>query len=104
MTAGRLDGYLEHAARLPAGLVAHARAVLALDQALKAWLAPQGPWARQVTLANFRPPHATLIVSSAAAATPLRYQRQQVLDWLGAQTGQRFETLDISIRARPGTP
>ena len=101
MTAGRLDTHLEHAAGLPAGLVAHARQLIALNHALQNWLAPQGAWAQHISLANFRAPRATLIVSSAAAATPLRYCQQDILTWLGEQTGERFSQLEINVRALP---
>ena len=102
MTTGRLDSHLEHAAGLPAGLVAHARLLITLNRALQNWLAPRGAWTKQISLANFRPPRATLIVSSAAAATPLRYCQQDILAWLGEQTGERFSQLEINVRTLPG--
>lgn len=102
MNAGRLDTHLEHASLLPRGLVAHARHLAALNQALQQWLAPQDAWAEQVRIANYRAPQVTLIIGSAAIATPLRYRQQDLLDWLGEQTGQRFSRLEISIRALPG--
>jgi len=82
--------------------VAHARQLLELNLALKGWFAPWGAWAQQVSLANFRAPCVTLIAPSAAAATPLRYRQQEILAWLGEQTGERFTRLEINIRAQPG--
>jgi len=102
VNAGRLDKHLEHSASLPQGLLAHARRLVALNQAMQAWLAPQGPWAQQVSLANFRAPHVTLIAPSPAVATRLRYCQQEVFLWLNEQTGERFSRLEISIRALPG--
>ncbi len=78
--------------------MAHARQLLELNRALKDWLDPWGPWAQQLSLANIRPPVATLFVRNAAAATPLRYRQQEVLDWLGEQTGERFTRLEISVQ------
>lgn len=102
MNASRLDTHLNHSASLPQGLIAHARQLIELNRALKDWLAPQSAGAQQVKLANFRAPGATLIVSSAALATPLRYRQQEILAWLGEQTGERFTRLQINIRALPG--
>jgi len=102
VNAGRLDTHLEHSVALPQGLVAHARQLIQLNQALKGWMAPWGAWSQQVSLANYRAPGATLIVSSAAMATPLRYRQQEILTWLGEQTGERFTRLEINIRAQPG--
>ncbi len=99
MTAGRLDTHLEHSALLPRGLVAHARQLIELNRALQLWLTPWGAWAKQVSLANFQAPGATLIVHSAAVATPLRYRQHEILAWLGEQTGERFSRLEINIRA-----
>lgn len=101
MKAGRLDTHLEHSALLPQGLLAHARRLVELNTALQHWLLPQSSSRPQVSLANFRAPHATLIVSNAAAATPLRYRQQEILAWLEAQTGERFTRLEINIRALP---
>lgn len=101
MNAGRLDTHLEHA--LPQDLMAHARHLIELNRALKRWLEPSGPWTHQVSLANFRAPTATLIIASAATATPLRYRQQEILAWLGEQTGERFTRLEISIRDLPRT-
>lgn len=102
MNATRLGTHLENATLLPRGLVAHARHLAELNLALKEWLAPQGAWTRQVSLANYRAPQATLIVSNAAVATPLRYRQQDILAWLGEQTGERFTRLEINVRALPG--
>lgn len=102
MNASRLDTHLENATLLPRGLVAHARHLAELNLALREWLAPQGAWTRQVSLANHRAPQATLIVSNAAVATPLRYRQHDILAWLGEQTGERFTRLEINVRALPG--
>jgi len=98
VTAGRLDTHLEHSALLPRGLVAHARQLIDLNRALKLWLTPWGPWAQHISLANFQAPGATLILHSAAAATPLRYRQHEILAWLSEQTGERFTRLEISVR------
>jgi len=98
----RLDAHLDHMPSLAPGLMAHARHLAALNTALRAWLAPQGAWAGQVTLANHRGARATLIVPSAATATLLRYRQGEILAWLGRETGDRFTRMDISIRALPG--
>ena len=102
MTAKSLGTHLEHAASLPQGLMAHARQLIELNRALKDWLTPWGPWAQHLSLANIRPPVATLIVRSAAAASPLRYRQQELLDWLGEQTGERLTRLEISVQALSG--
>lgn len=102
MNADRLATHLEHAASLPQGLVAHARQLIELNRVLKDWLAPWGPWAQTISLANFEAPGMTLIVASAAAATPLRYRQHEILAWLGEQTGDRFTRLEINVRAQPG--
>lgn len=102
MNAGRLDTQLKHSAALPQGLIAHARQLIELNLALQQWLQPWGALAPQIALANYRAPSATLIVSSAAAATPLRYRQQELLAWLGEQTGERFTRLEINIRGQPG--
>ena len=102
MNAGRLDMHLEHSASLPRGLVAHARQLIELNRALKSWLAPWGAWTQHISLANFRSPSATLFVATAAVATPLRYRQQEILAWLGEQTGERFTRLEVSVRALPG--
>lgn len=82
--------------------MAHARHLIELNRILKDWLNPWGAWAQQVSIANFRAPVVTLIVGSAASATPLRYRQQEILAWLGEQTGERFTRLEINIRDRPG--
>ena len=102
MSAKPLGTHLLHSSALPDGLIAHARRLAELDQALALWLAPRGAWARQVKLANVRAPLVTLIVGSAAAATPLRYCQQDILSWLCGQTGERFCRVQINVQALPG--
>lgn len=98
MTAKRLGITLEHASSLPQGLIAHARQLIELNHALKDRLATWGPWTQHLSLANLRPPVATLLVRNAAAATPLRYRQQELLDWLNEQTGERLTRLEITIQ------
>lgn len=102
MSAARLDTHLKQSSALPRDLLARAARLAELDRALALWLAPRGPWARQVSLANIRAPQATLIVSSATAATPLRYCQQDLLSWLSEQAGEQLSRLQISVQALPG--
>ena len=81
--------------------MAHARQLIELNHALKDRLTTWGPWAQHLSLANFRPPVATLLVRNAAAATPLRYRQQELLDWLSDHTGEHLTRLEITIQATP---
>jgi len=102
LSAGRLDTHLKQSSALPRDLLARATRLAELNQALAAWLAPRGPWARQVSLANIRAPQVTLIVGNATAATPLRYCQQDILSWLSEQAGERLSRLQINVQALPG--
>lgn len=98
MTAERLHAHLHRSANLRAGLLARAARLADLDRAFRDWLAPLGPWARHVRLANLDAERVALLTSSAAAMTPLRYRQADILAWFEAHAGARFTRLNITVR------
>lgn len=104
MSAERLDAHLLRSAVLRRGLLARAARLADLDRAFRQWLSPLGPWARHVRLANLEGERVALLVTSAAALTPLRYRQSELLDWFSTRTGTSCTRLNITVRssAKPG--
>lgn len=104
MSAERLDAHLHRSAVLQRGLLARAARLADLDRAFRQWLSPLGPWARQVRLANLEGERVALMVTSAAALTPLRYRQAELLAWFSERTGTSCTRLNITVRssATPG--
>lgn len=99
MTAERLHAHLHRSPNLGQGLLARAARLADLDRAFRDWLAPLGPWARHVRLANLATERVALISTSAAAMTPLRYRQAEILAWFEAHAEARFTRLNITVRS-----
>lgn len=106
MSAERLHAHLHRSSSLGQGLLARAARLADLDRAFRDWLAPLGPWARHVRLANLDAERVVLWASSAAAVTPLRYRQADILAWFEAHAGAGFNRLNITVRpsATPRRP
>lgn len=107
MTAERLDAHLHRSTTLGRGLLARADRLADLDRAFRDWLAPLGPWARHVRLANLDAERVILWTTSAAAVTPLRYRQADILAWFEQHAGAGFSRLNVTVRSsgttrRPG--
>jgi len=99
MTAERLHAHLHRSSTLGRGLLARAAQLADLDRAFRDWLAPMGPWARHVNLANLDAERVALWSTSAAAMTPLRYRQAEILAWFEAKAEARFTRLNITVRS-----
>lgn len=98
MALTRLGDHLGDNSALPAGLLARAQRLHALNAAFVDWASRFGPWAYQVQLANVEAGRVAFIASSAAPLTPLRYRQAEVLAWVSAHTGEPCTRLSASLR------
>lgn len=82
-----------------ASVLDRADRLLACQRDLRDWLATQGDDAAPHLL-TMRDHTATLYVDNAAAATALRYRRNELIAFLRSRLGE-IERLDIKIRPPP---
>jgi hypothetical protein len=95
--ARTLGACLNDAGSAARSLLARADRLLQIESALREW-AEDARLARSLRIANERGGRLLVYADSAAAATTLRYRRQELIQFLRQKLGLNATAIDVKIR------